>query len=255
MPIFSLFSSALYVLHGARFLRSHRSLWKIAAAPIVLSAVLFGGAYYLLYRLYSYYAAPLEEIQRFGVVLYYLALVMLTALLFLVIIFLFGKIVSALAAPFNDMLSQKTEELINGRSAEQPFSMIALFKDSGRSLAHAFKLLGLYIALLISALVLLLLPGVGAFLYACTSIVISALMFAFEYLGYAMDRRRLSWRDKTALMRSRFQSVLGFGLGVVAGGYIPVVNVLLIPAAVIGGTLLFLDLKAAESPEDGSTRV
>ena len=191
MPIFSLFSSGLYVLQGIRFLRSHRSLWKYAAAPVILSAIFFGGAYVLLYRLYSHYAAPLEGIQRFGMILYYLALAMLTAVLFLIIIFFFGKIVSALAAPFNDMLSQKTEELLSGSSLEQPFSVIALFKDAGRSLAHSFKLLGLYLALLIGALVLLLIPGMGPFLYALTGIVISAIMFAFEYLGYAMDRRTL----------------------------------------------------------------
>lgn len=247
MPFFSVFSSGLYVLRGVRFLRAHRPLWKYAAAPIALGIVLFVGAYILLYRYYSHYAAPLENIEHFGVVLYYLALAMLTVLPLLLFFFLFGRIVSALAAPFNDMLSQKTEELVTGSCVEQPFSPIALFKDSGRSLAHAFKLLGLYVALLVIALVLLLIPVIGAFLYAVMSVGISALMFAFEYVGYAMDRRRMSWKEKIAFMRSRVQSVLGFGLGVVAVGYIPVVNVLLIPAMAIGGTLLYLDLNREQS--------
>jgi CysZ protein len=250
MPVFSMVSSGMYVLRGMSFLRAHRPLWKYAAAPVVLSMVFFSAAYVLLYRLYSYYAAPLESIQRFGIVLYYVLLAMLTALLFLIIMFLFGKIVSALSAPFNDLLSQKTEELVSGLPSPPPYSAYAVFEDAGRSLAHAFKLLALYVTMLAAALVFLLIPGIGALLYAIVGVIICALMFAFEYVGYAMDRRRFAWKDKKAFMRSRLPSVLGFGLGVVAGGYIPFVNVLLIPSAVIGGTLLFLDLNRAASPTD-----
>ncbi len=238
------------MLRGIRFLRSHRVLWKYAAAPVALSAAVFFGSYFLIYRVYSRFAASLESIHRFGEVLYYLALGMLIALLLLLSFFLFGKIVSALAAPFNDMISQKTEELSSGLQQEQPFSVSALFKDAGRSLVHAFKLLALYLALLVGSLVLLLIPGIGTFLYAAMVVLISALLFAFEYLGYSMDRRRFSWQEKTKFFRTRLESVLGFGLGVVAVGYIPVVNVLLIPAAVIGGTLLFVDLTDGEAGTD-----
>jgi len=243
----------MYVIRGIGFLRSHRVLWKYAAAPAVLGAMVFGGSYYLVYRFYSRFAASLEVTQRFGVVIYSVVLGILIAFLLLILFFLFGRIVSALAAPFNEMISKKTEELVSGVTAESPFSLAALFKDTGRALAHSFKLLGLYVALLVGALVLLLIPGIGALLYAVMGVVTSALLFAFEYFGYSMDRRRFSWQEKMKLFRSKPQSVLGFGLGVVVLGYVPVVNVLFIPASVIGGTLLFLDL-TEESAADRITR-
>jgi CysZ protein len=68
-------------------------------------------------------------------------------------------------------------------------------------------------------------------------------MFAYEYLGYPMDRRGLSFHDKRRFLRTRLKSTLGFGVGNLVVASIPLVNILLIPAAVAGGTLLFLDLE------------
>jgi uncharacterized protein involved in cysteine biosynthesis len=48
------------------------------------------------------------------------------------------------------------------------------------------------------------------------------------------------------LARSRFSTMFGFGTGVWAFLFIPLVNLLFMPAAVAGGTLLFLDLEALE---------
>jgi CysZ protein len=108
--------------------------------------------------------------------------------------------------------------------------------------------LGIYLALLIAALLFLLIPGVGVLLYTGAGALISSYMFAYEYLGYPMDRRRFTWKNKQNFLRSRFRSVIGFGLGNIVVASIPFLNLLFIPAAVVGGTLLFLDLSvAAES--------
>ena len=235
--------SALYVLRGAWFVWSNRVLWKYAAAPLFISAVILGSSYVLLYYWISAFIPPLSAEEWYWRVLYYLAAFVVIVLLLLVFFFLFNRIASALAAPFNDVISQKTEELIKGSLTDSRFSLIQLVKDSGRAVAHSFRILAIYIGLLTTGLLLLLIPGLGPLLFSVAGALLSSYMLAYEYLGYPMDRRRLSFSQKRKFLRSRFVSVMGFGLGNLAVASIPVVNLLFIPAAVAGGTLLFLDLE------------
>lgn len=238
-------SSPLYIVRGALFLRSHRPLWKYAAAPLAMSIVILGGSYVLLYRLLMSLTSSLEHTRWYGETLYYLAVVVLILALFVVFFFLFGRIASALAGPFNEVLSRKTEEIATGAWNTEPFSLVELLKDSGRSLWHSLRLLGLYVIVLTGGLILLLIPVIGGFAYAFVTAITSAYLFSHEYLGYSMDRRRFSWPEKRTFVRSQPRSVIGFGLGVVVTASIPFINFLFIPPAVVGGTLLFLELNAS----------
>ena len=177
-----------------------------------------------------------------GQIIYYLLLVIMTVALLGLSLFIVTRLASALAAPFNDVISRKAEEITAGIFDETPFSLLTFLRDSGRLFAHSFRLLGLYLLLLFLGLILFLIPVIGGALYTCFGILISAYMFGYEYLGYPMDRRRFSWSQKQKFMRSKLSCVLGFGLGNVAVAAIPIVNFFFIPAAVAGGTLLFLDM-------------
>ena len=239
------FPAPLYVLRGALFLWAHRELWKYASAPLAISIVVLGGSYALLYHIFSKLVGHMVNEQWYWQALYYVLLVMVTAIILVFFFFVFTLIASALASPFNEVISQKTEQIVTGTFHETPFSVILLVKDSGRAIAHSFRILGLYLVLLALALLFLLIPGIGSLLFAVAGALLSSYKFAFEYLGYPMDRRRFSWRDKKAFLKSRFNSIMAFGLGNLAIAAIPVVNLFFIPAAVIGGTLLFLDLEAS----------
>jgi len=106
------------------------------------------------------------------------------------------------------------------------------------------KILGVYFVLLFVGIPLLFIPWIGGPMFTLFGAAISSYMYAFEYLGYPMDRRRLSFSAKRSFIRSNIRSAMGFGLGNLALSSIPVVNLLFIPAAVVGGTLLYLELTA-----------
>jgi len=243
----TLWPSALYVLLGARFVWSHRVLWKYASAPLFISAVILGSSYVLLYHWLSRLIPPSSAEEWYWRVLYYLAAFVVIVLLLFVFFFLINRIASALAAPFNDVISQKTEELVKGRLTDSRFSFIQVLKDSGRAVVHSFKILGIYVGLLTIGLLLLLIPGVGPVLFSVAGALLSSYMLAYEYLSYSMDRRRFSFSQKRKFLRSRFFSIMGFGLGNLAVASIPAINLLFIPAAVAGGTLLFMDLEESSS--------
>jgi CysZ protein len=242
-----LIPAPLYVLRGALFLWGHRVLWKYAAAPVAISLFVMGGAYVLLYHTFYRFFGAYAAQEWYWRVLYYALIFLLTAVLLVLFFFFFTRVASALASPFNDLISQKAEELLTGTYYEAPFSVIQLIRDSGRAIGHSFKLLGLYLILLAACLLLLLIPGVGGVLFSAAGWSLSAYMLAYEYLGYPMDRRRFSWNQKRAFIRSRFRATMGFGLGNLVAAAIPIVNLLFIPSAVVGGTLLFLELEPSRN--------
>jgi CysZ protein len=234
--------SPLYVLHGALFLRNHPSLWKYAAAPLIISAVILSISYYLLYYFFLDWLRGAIATQWYWQIVYYAVLVVVGLFMLIMFFFVFIFAASAIAGPFNELISEKTEQLVEGTFENAGFSFIMLIKDSGRAILHSAKILAIYLSLVLVSLVLLLIPGFGPLLFSGACVLLSAYMFAYEYLGYPMDRRRFSFKEKRIFLRSRIISIIGFGLGTLAVASIPIINILLIPSAVVGGTLLFLDL-------------
>jgi CysZ protein len=239
----------LYILKGADFVWQHRrEMGKYVAAPLAIGTLLVGCSYWVLYHYFFRLVGSYAEGEWYIQIAYYLVLIIASLFALVVFFFLFARIASALSAPFNDLISQRTEQLVRGSFEESPFSLQLLMKDSARTIGHSFKILGIYVILLLAGLPLLIIPGLGALLFSVYSTLLSSYMLAYEYLGYPMDRRRYSFSDKGKFLRSRIVSVIGFGLGSLAAASIPVVNLFFIPAAAAGGTLLFLDLNPESPP-------
>lgn len=237
----------LYVLRGALFIWTNRMLWKYAAAPLLISVMVLGIAYAVAYWLFFRLMSPISGGEWYWQILYYGLAVVVTALLLVTVFFLFAFVATTIAAPFNELISEKTEALVKGLFQDTPFSVMALLRDSARSVGHSLAILAMYAGVLLLSLVLLLIPVLGHILFVAVGVLLSSYLFAFEFLGYPMDRRRYSFSEKRRFLRSRFRSTIGFGLGNVAVAAIPIVNILLLPAAAVGGTLLFLDLDPLDS--------
>ncbi len=238
-------SSPLYVLRGAAFLLKHPVLWKFAAAPLLIGAVLLGICCYLAFSYLTALIGRFMGDQTHWVVIYYILAVILGLFLLIVSCFVFTLVATTIAAPFNDLISEKTEQLITGKVTETPFSLLRLIRDSARGIGHSVVVLGIYLGLLLLALALWLIPVVGGAVHMTATVLLSAFFLAYEYLGCPMDRRRFSFKEKMRFMRSRLKPCIGFGLGNVVVASVPVLNFLLIPAAVVGGTLLFMDFESA----------
>ncbi len=246
-----LVSSPFYVLRGALFLWEHKMLWKYAVAPLIISvlvlAVSLGFSYYLADHYLLWWLQSLLGSAWYWRILYYLVAAVVILLLLVVFFLIFSILARALAAPFNDLICEKTEELVTGRISEVPFSPVRMIKDISRGVGHSLRLLGIYLGVLLPSLLLMLIPGIGFGFFWGVTALLSSYLLAYEYLGYPMDRRRYSFAQKRAFIRSRLGSALGFGFGNFAVASIPFLNLLLIPAAAVGGTLLFLDLSHNES--------
>jgi CysZ protein len=71
--------------------------------------------------------------------------------------------------------------------------------------------------------------------------LLGAWMMSLQFLDYPMDNHRLSFNDVKEAARERRLSSMGFGGLVALCTGIPVVNFFIVPAAVVGATLLWCE--------------
>ena len=165
-------------------------------------------------------------------VLTFLAAVMIFALG----IYLFTIIANIIASPFNAILAEKVEEhLVPGLVRESPGVIVIL----GRSVAREVSKLLYLLPRLIGLLLLSVIPGLNA-LAPFAWLLFGAWMMSIQYVDYAADNNQLSFPGlRTRLGGARMPALL-FGLVVYFLLAIPVVNLFLMPIAVAGGTVLWV---------------
>lgn len=148
------------------------------------------------------------------------------------------------AAPFNDALSEAVEEIELGRKGPS-FSLRALLRDVVRTVRVEVGKLAIFLAVMGPLFVLsMLVPGIGQAAYSIFGTLFTLSYFAVDYVDWPASRRGLGFRDRVALFRANTSSMLGFGAGVWFLLLVPFVNLFFMPAAVAGGTRLFLELEA-----------
>lgn len=154
-----------------------------------------------------------------------------------------AALASIIAAPFNDLLSEEVERRVTGKEGP-PFTLRALLRDTIRTVRVEVTKLIFYVCIMLPLFVLqFLIPVVGALAYALFGFVFTATYFAVDYVDWPATRRGYGVRQRAGIIRQRFVPMLGFGAGVYLFLMIPLVNLFFMPAAVAGGTLLFLDME------------
>jgi CysZ protein len=86
-------------------------------------------------------------------------------------------------------------------------------------------------------------PVVGQIIYSVFGFFFTAAYFSIDYVDWPAARRNRGIAYRFSLLRENFLPMLGFGSGVWLFLFVPLLNLLFMPAAVAGGTLLFLDLE------------
>ncbi len=157
----------------------------------------------------------------------------------IVVLFGFSILANFIAAPFNGPLSAAAERKLTGRNPPEGGTLIEALKGVLPALIDQLRKL-LYFALLaIPLLLLTLVPGVNLltpFLWP----LLGAWMLALEYNDYPMGNHGIDFRAQREQVRKERWRNLGFGAATLAATLIPLVNFLVMPAAVCGATAMWV---------------
>ena len=174
----------------------------------------------------------------------YLLMAIAITVTLVLVFFTFTVVGSLLASPFNDILSERTENMLTGQTSDEPFVFKTFLEDSGRVLIIESKKISLFLAGMLLLLLLNILPIIGPLLYSILSVLWTVFFLVIEFTGYVFSRKGLTFKEQRLIIYQNFSLMAGFGLGVFCILAIPFFQFLCIPLGVVGATYLLYDTGA-----------
>ena len=231
---------------AARFILDHKRLLKYILIPFIINLVVFSLAIYLgldFFNSFISHHIPQGEAWYWFLLNYFLwtIAILLTAVL---VFFTFAVVGSLVASPFNDILSEKTEDILTGSQDEEPFRFTVFLQDARRTLFDETRKILLFVLVMILLLILNLVPVVGSLLYPVFSAGLTIFFLVVEYTGYTFTRKHLSFKDQRGYIFRNKSLLFGFGTGLLLVLAIPLFQFLCIPLGVVSGTRICLDAKS-----------
>ena len=98
----------------------------------------------------------------------------------------------------------------------------------------------MYVPMALAVLILTIIPVFNAFA-PLGWFLLGAWMMSLQFVDYPLDNHRLPFREVCDACAERRLSTIGFGAAVALFTGIPLLNLVVIPAAVIGATLLWCE--------------
>jgi CysZ protein len=148
-------------------------------------------------------------------------------------------------SPFAGILSERAEHLATGEKVV-PLGWRAGVSLAVRGVGHALLAVMCYFGIAIPLFLLQwVAPPLSPFIWIA-GIVQAALFFAFDAFNEPMHRRGAAFGAKWRFIGTHLAESLGFGTGVALLMMVPFLSVIVTPVAIVGGTLLFLDLSSRD---------
>jgi CysZ protein len=235
------FSTGFFSLWQAfRFLLANPSLLKYVAIPFVINVLVFSATLYwgvdLFNGMVGEYLGP-QDVWYWQVIAVIVKVIagLVTAV---VVFFAFTVVGNLIASPFNDVLSERTEQLLTGQRNDAPFSLKIFMADMWRVLGDEVRKMTIFVVLMIFLVLFNFVPVAGPPVYGFFSVVLTLFFLVVEYTGYVFSRKHLGFSDQRRFILGNFMASVGFGLAVMCMLLIPFVQFITIPIAVIAATRL-----------------
>lgn len=231
-PIFYIFQAFLILFKNKKIL-------KLSTLPIIITFIiligLYAGALSIFFSNLGQYLPSAETSGFLATSGKYFIGVFGTLLLTILTFFSFLPISSLVCIPFNDVISFETEKILLGKSTNvQEVNLLLEFKSI---IAEVFKLLLFKVIVLALILPFIFIPVVGQILFIfCLTLITS-----IDFLDIVMARKKYTFKEKISFIKNNFGAYILFSIPFALMFWIPLVQVLLIPAGAIAGTKLFLE--------------
>lgn len=213
--------------------------------PLLLNAVLMGVAtYWAVQLLDSWVAQLIAQLPSWLAFLYWVLMPLALLALLLLLAYSFSTVLMLLLAPLCGLLSEKVDRQTGIVTPAEPWRKL-WWRTLKRELIKLAYVLPRYALLLLLGWI----PVVNV-VAPLLWLWFMAWFAALQYVDYAFDNHRLSFAElRAASQRERF-TFLGFGLPIALMLMVPVLNWFVMPAAVIGGTLLSQErqLRSKQTP-------
>ncbi|RKF18069.1 sulfate transporter CysZ [Alginatibacterium sediminis] len=229
-----------YLLQGLQLI-SQPGLRLFVVVPLVINVLLFGLSFFWLYQqLGGWIDQALGMLptwlQWLNMILWPLAIISVL----LVYGFSFSMLANIIAAPFNGLLAEKTEQFLVSGDADST-GIWDMLKDVPRILMRELQKIGYWLPRAIGIFLVFLIPGVGQVVAAPLWFIFGAWMMTIQYGDYPFDNHRVPFKTmRQQLAQHRLQN-LSFGALVSICASLPIINLIIMPVSVCGATAMWVD--------------
>jgi len=242
------FTGIRYFQRGLKSL-TNPGLKRFIVLPLLLNIVLMGGvSWWGMSEISGLVDTVVEWLPSWLSWLSWILLPVAVVTLLVVVIYFFSAILNLIASPFNGLLSEALETQMTG----QPLPEESLAATISRTLARELRKLAYFIPRYLLLLVISFIPVINV-ASPVLWFLFGAWVLTLQYLDYAMDNNGHSFAELHQALRKQPLTTLGFGFVVAIGFMIPIVNMLVMPAAVCGATLYWVEQLKQEFPENTSS--
>jgi len=215
-------------LAGVRWLRANPRCLLLLSLPAILGMVFLSiGAGCFAgndVRILTFVLFSKPEDSWLMLMVYYLCKVLLYLATIIFVFVASFLIMNIVASPVYEYVSVAVERDLTGNDIPNQS-----FKEALYVMFVELKKVALILGI---SLLLLIVPGINLL-----STLVAAFLIGWDFFDYPAARRGWSFRKRIEFVGKEFFAVLGFGLWLV----IPVVQIVLVPLAVAGGTMLNLE--------------
>src|SRR5690554_1708149 len=210
--------------------------------PLTINILLFGLLFYFLGELFSVLIATamgwlpdwlwLQALDWLFWILYGAVILLILAYGFVIVANLSGS-------PFYGYLAELTEKHLTGQEVSTEGGWAAIIKDIPRALWREVQKIAYYLPRALGLLILGLIPVVNL-VVAVLWFLFNSWMMALQYVDFPADNHRVSFPKLRKDLAASRLSALGFGLPVALAAMVPVLNLIVVPAAVCGATAFWV---------------
>ena len=241
VALFSNFTAgASYALKGFSFIRSP-GLRRYFVIPIGLNVALFSAlSWYGMSRFTALIEKWLPDDGGWWIgALSIIAAVLIGLTLLVIVFFTFTLALNLIGAPFNGFLAEKVERRLNREPTAAPGGLQRFLAGFLGSIRGELRKYFYFILLGLLVLLVSLIPGINILLAPVLSFILGSWMMVLEYLAYPMGNHDKHFPEVRRWARSNMMLSLGFGSMVLMLTITPILNLVAMPAAVAGATLMW----------------
>jgi CysZ protein len=163
-----------------------------------------------------------------------------SAVSLLLVFFTFTLAANLIGSPFNGLLSEKVERYLGGRAGEGSEGVRALIMAFPSSIKSEVRKFSYFFVAGAVVFIVTLVPGVNV-LSPILWGIFASWMLALEYIAYPMENHNMYFSRVRAGLKKQRAITFGFGVAVMLITSIPLVNFLVMPAAVSGATAMWVE--------------
>jgi len=220
------------LLRGFGHLAKHRELWTCALLAFAVNVVVFTAAAIAFVVLLDDLASLSPD--GAGAVGEFILGILAVAAAGALLLFGYTLVGNAVAGPFLDaMTSRMLADL--GEPPPKPRSLLASIVLPILRQAQKLAMFG---GLQLAALLLWIVPGIGAIAHSIAAVGLLLYFLGAEYVDYPLDARGFGVPARLRWSLRHFGATLGFGASVALLSFVPLLGYFCLPASVAGATLM-----------------